>query len=776
LTPLVAFTAAFASALVLARAALFHPLCFLLALPPALVLHFGWRHRTGGRLAAWALVGLSLGAGRWELARASLGPDHVALYNGAGEVVLTGVVVEVDRRPNHTHLSVDAETVALPGGEPRYVRGQVLAQAPAYVPARYGDRVQLLGRLEVPPELGDFSYREYLARQGVHSLLRDAQVTVLDSHQASRWLGALFAFRERALGRVHAILPEPQASLLAGILLGVETGIPGDLDEAFAATGTSHIVAISGFNLTLIAGLFAALAGRLLPRPFEGPVALGGMWLYTLLVGASSAVVRAAVMGSVVILARVAERRVHGPTSLAAAALAMSAFNPYVLWDVGFQLSLAATAGLVLLTDPLTELALRGTGRALGEKGAKRVVGWLSDAVIVTVAAQITTTPIIVAHFHRLSLVTLFTNALILPAQPFVMFFGGVALVLALILQPLGRIAGWVAWVFLTYTIALVRWTAGFPRASVPTGRVGPVLVWGYYLALAAGLGWAALPQVRRRRWLEALVRVPAWQLAAGGAVASLVVVFALSLPDGRLHVFFLDVGEGDAVFVQTPGGRQLLIDGGPHPPTTLSRVGERMPFWDRSLDAVVLTAPEGRRLDGLVPLLQRYEVGFVALAPMEGRGSVHERWTTLLAARPPGSVGRLRAGNRWQVEEGVELRVLWPDEEGPVVLQLVHGQTRVLLAGAATTVVEGELVARDAEALPSDVLLVPRQGAATACTPAFVEAVAPDAAVVSAGEEGPAPQLLARLLDCPLYRTDEDGTVEVVSDGRSFRVRVRAP
>ena len=199
-------------------------------------------------------------------------------------------------------------------------------------------------------------------------------------------------------------------------------------------------------------------------------MALGGVWIYTVLVGASAAVVRAAVMASVAVLARHEGRGVHGPTSLASAAFLMSLLNPYVLWDVGFQLSLAATMGLILYTDPLTESVRRWLTQFIHEERAEQIVGLLSDALLVTLAAQITTTPIIVATFGRLSLVTLLTNILILPVQSFVMLWGALALLGGLIIRPLGQIFSWLAWAFLTYTIEMVRWTAQAPHASIALG------------------------------------------------------------------------------------------------------------------------------------------------------------------------------------------------------------------------------------------------------------------------------------------------------------------
>ncbi len=789
MTPLLLFTIAWASGILLAHLAFFPLIWLLLLLPVAVVLFIGWRDAMWARRAALLALGVLLGAGRLFLAQPQIDQEHIAFYAGAspGPVEVVGVVIEPpERHPHQTDLVIKTERLTLPSGAEVPVRGRLMVKAPAYTPAQYGDRIYVLGAVETPPVFAEFSYRAYLARQGIYALMRGAgtaetyhaYVEILESHQASAFKDALFRFREHALHTLHTLLPEPQSSLLAGILLGIETGISDELGAAFSATGTTHIIAISGFNLSIIAGVFAAIANRLLGRRGEVIVALGGVWIYTVLVGASAAVVRAAVMASVAVLARHEGRGVHGPTSLASAAFLMSLLNPYVLWDVGFQLSLAATMGLILYTDPLTESVRRWLTQFIHEERAEQVLGLLSDALLVTLAAQITTTPIIVATFGRLSLVTLLTNILILPVQSFVMLWGALALLGGLIIRPLGQIFSWLAWAFLTYTIEMVRWTAQVPHASIALGRMTAPLVWFYYAALFGGTWWRALPRADRRRWWGRIRQAAQWQIAAAGAVVALFVIFFTAMPDGRLHVHILDVGQGDAIFIQTPHGHQILIDGGPDAPQTLSRVGRRMPFWDRSLDMAALTSPDEDRLAGLIPVLERYHVDFVSVGPEAGSGDLYEMWERLLEERPSDTVGHLSSGMSWQLDQDVALRTLWPDvgASGPLVLQIVYGETSILLPGDATTVVEEALVARHHGDLRSTVLLAPRHGDATAATPAFLQAVAPEVAVISVGAENrsgdPAPAVLARLMDVPVYRTDQDGTIEIVSDGKKIEVK----
>ncbi|MDY7079598.1 MAG: DNA internalization-related competence protein ComEC/Rec2 [Chloroflexota bacterium] len=740
-----------------------------------------WRDDTRVRLGALCAFALALGAGRLLLAIPRFDETSLASYNDAGWVTLEGVVVgEPDEREYYTNLRVRAERLTLPNDTELEVEGLVLVKADRYPEHRYGDRVRVEGLLETPPVFDTFSYRDYLARQDIHSLIQRAHVTLLAENQANPLLYYLFAFKGRAQSTIASILPEPQAALLTGILLGVETGIPADLMDDFSATGTTHIIAISGFNITIISGIFAGLAQKLFGKRRAVWVAIAGVAVYTVFVGASAAVVRAALMGMLYLWGRHLGRGTFAPVSLSAAAIGMTALNPYTLWDVGFLLSFAATIGLVLYTEPLERVFERGLTRVTSAERAEKIVGLINEALIVTLAAQITTTPIILYYFGRLSLVTLLTNFLILPVQAGVMIWGGIATLLGLVVQPLGQVVGWVAWVFLTFTIEMVRLTARVPLASVPVQMDG-WMVWGYYALLGGVTWWMAQPRERRQEWWA---RLRDWGKGQGQAlpllgIAVVLLVLAVcvwcGLPDGKLHVVFLDVGQGDAIFIQTPAGRQVLVDGGPSETVLLSQLGRQMPFWDRTLDMMVLTHPDADHITGLVPVLERYQVEAVIFRQVEHSAGVYEYWLELLEAEGA-VVYQGEAGLQVRLDEGLEMVVLHPGAElledgnnNSVVTWLTYGEVSVLLPGDIEAVVEQQLVA-DSALLESTVLKAAHHGSCSSTTEEFLEAVAPEVVVISVGAENrfghPCAEVLERLDGLPTYRTDEQGVVEVVSDG----------
>lgn len=464
-------------------------LIWLTAVLPAAGVILWWREPPI-RLVGACCLALLLGALRFNASIPQFNEHSLAHYNDTGWTTIKGVVVaEPDVRDRRTNLRVDAYQIQV---EDRWrdVKGTVLVQASRYPHYAYGDEVEISGLLETPPEFEDFSYRDYLANRGIYSILRRPQLKLLAHGKGNPIYAALFAFKERALSTIGAILPEPEASVLAGILLGVGHGVPKDLEEAFRVTGTTHILVISGFNIALVAGILTAIGHRLIGKQKATPFVLTGIAMYTILVGADAAVVRAAIMGGLYVLALHYGRQSDALISLVAAASAMTLINPRALWDVGFQLSFAATLGLILLVSPMREGLGSWLHKWLSETSVRQALNVLNDALIVTLAAQIMTTPIILYTFGRLSLVSLLTNALILLAQPGVMVCGGIATLLGLVWSPMGQVVGWIAWLFLTYTVRVVEITARIPFAAIDIQRPSSIVIWLYYGLLLGWLAW----------------------------------------------------------------------------------------------------------------------------------------------------------------------------------------------------------------------------------------------------------------------------------------------
>lgn len=749
-------------------------------------------------LLAAGLVAVAGGAWRATTAAAGVpgaGPPASSL--AGAEEVLDGTVID-DPRPRGDRLQlVLGELVRHAEGGTTPVSGRVLVWMPRGMQVASGDRLRIRGRLEEPVDFEGFAYREYLARQGIGVI---ARTTAADRIGEAEGPASLLAGARATLLRgLNALVPEPEAALGAGILLGVRAAIAPEINDAFAAAGLTHVVAISGWNIAIVAAVVAAVVRPLETRP-------GGRWTtaalatltvasYVVLTGGSPSVVRAALMAAALLVARLGGSRAHAGSALALAALLMLLAAPSVLWDVGFQLSLLATGGLIFFGGPVE--------RRLGGWPA-----WVREPVALTLAAQLTTLPVVLLNFERLSLVAPLANILVVPFVPIAMLCAACAAIVGVLdgaahLGPMAEALGWLtggaAWLFLRIIISAGTAVADLPFAVVDASLPAPLAAtWIPILALAAWALGAPSPQatpgpreVTEGRMATVAHRVlrPAPLLA--GVLGVLALISFASRPDGRMHLTVLDVGQGDAILVEAPSGATMLVDGGPDPELTLRRLGANLPFFARRIDVLVLSHPHQDHVAGLVEVMARFRVGTLVHAGIGFDNAAYDRLLADAAAEPGATVQLARTGGAVRLDRTTTVEVLYPDDaeasaslpdgdinNGSVVLLLRHGRFSALLTGDAEAPVEAALLSR-ARVPPVDVLKVGHHGSSSSTTPAFIDAARPSLAVISSGVENdyghPATETLATLSARPtiaVLRTDLHGDVEIVSDGAGYRVR----
>ena len=300
------------------------------------------------------IVLLAIAAGGW---RQSIVPrsSDLAAYNGFTGTIVGKVIAEPDVRDDRIQLRVEAESV-FANNKLSATSGLVLVEADRNADVRYGDRIRATGALATPATGDTFSYADYLARQGVFSIMRHAGLEVIGRDLGEPGMTLLLEFKDVVRRDIASTLPEPQAGLLTGILLGDERGISPELADEFARVGASHVVAISGFNMVIV----SAIVIRVLSNWFSGNKrvvvfsAVSVILLYSLFVGASPGILRAALMSSLLVVGKQLNRKTFVPASLAFATLLLSLGDPNVLLDIGFQLSLFAVLGLGLFADPLS--------------------------------------------------------------------------------------------------------------------------------------------------------------------------------------------------------------------------------------------------------------------------------------------------------------------------------------------------------------------------------------------------------------------------------------
>ncbi len=585
-----------------------------------------------------------------------------------------------------------------------------------------------------------------------------------------------------ALARpIELLVPSPDSAVLLGIVLGERASVPADLSLAFARSGTTHLLAISGFNMTLVAtAVSLALRGRVSPA-LRATVAVSAIVAYSLLVGLSPSVLRAALMSGVAALGVVIGLRSLTANALCAAVTAMLIADPSAIDDVGLQLSALATAGLVLWQAPLAE-----------RLGA--LPGPLREGIATTVAATLPTLPIVAGAFGRVSVVSVVANLVCVPLFPLLMLAGAATSAAGAVALDAARPVALLSWAG-AYALRLAVTTfAALPLAALDVPS-GPVTALGM-AAIEVGAFWSIrrMPHHPVPRWIRIarpdLAALPLPRLGVRRGVAYALVMSVASLPAVLVaawpgpapvaRVTALDIGQGDAYLVEG-GDATMLIDGGPDPTRVLAELGATMGPWRRRIDIVALTHAHTDHGAGLLGVLDHYEVG-LAIEP-EGLNSspLTDLWAAAIASH--GVTRRaVHAGDTLAVGD-LRVTVLAPDPDVRVdvpslVLRVERGAFSALFTGDVMDDAIMRLLERPAS-LRARLYVPPHHGAQTPYAPALRSAAHPDAALISVGAGNryghPTAATLAALAGVPTYRTDQDGSVEISLDGTGLVVRTHA-
>lgn len=424
------------------------------------------------RIIGLGLVFLFLGMLRFDFSIPQVNESRIEYYNEQN-VTFVGVISEdADVRVDHTKLKIKTESI-----EGKEARGLVLVKTYLYPKYDYGDRLELTCNLKKPTTFEGFEYDKYLARYNIYSTCYYPKITLLSSGNGNFVFNSLYWIKGKFMEKINQILPEPQASFTGGILIGARKGIPEDLLLNFNRTGITHIIAISGYNITIIAVLLMIMFKNLgVARKKAFWLIVAGILFFTIITGATAAVVRASIMGIIVLLAKQMGRASKVFNVLALTCLIMLLINPKILvFDIGFQLSFLATLGLIYIA-PILEEYLKKVPELFG----------LKEGLFSTISAIIMTTPIILYNFGRFSVVAPIVNFLILPAIPVAMAVGFIAVAGGFVWIGLGKIIGWAVWFILGYIILIAERFGNLSWASVQV----PQLHWSLVLAMYLLIGW----------------------------------------------------------------------------------------------------------------------------------------------------------------------------------------------------------------------------------------------------------------------------------------------
>lgn len=337
---------------------------------------------------------------------------------------------------------------------------KVLITAPIYPEYFYGDEIKLSCTLKIP-ENKTFDWRMYLAKDNILYECQSAKIEKISENKGNKIYGYILKIKNKLGENIQKLIPAPQSGLMIGLILGGDDKLSKDVQNNFSATGMTHIVAVSGYNVTIVAeylmllGIFLGFWRR---QAFWFAVA--GIILFIAMTGFPSSAVRAGVMGILLIWAMKNGRLANSQNAIIFAAVVMLLINPLLLrWDIGFQLSFLATLGIIYMYPVFQNYMMKWTDT--------RSVPTLLEILFLTLSAQIFVLPIILFNFEKLSLISPLANLLVLPIIPITMLLGFIAVISSFIFYPLAQIFSWLAYLPLKYETTVINYLAGLKYSSV---------------------------------------------------------------------------------------------------------------------------------------------------------------------------------------------------------------------------------------------------------------------------------------------------------------------
>ena len=723
-----------------------------------------WNKRNMSILFAGLLVLLGALRSAQSLERAV---DHFALFLPADRtlVEVEGLVSsDPERIDGDCRIVFDVLQLVVKDTV-RAVSGKALIRFKAGTASpAYRDRMQLQIQLYQPGpprNPGTFDYRDFLKRKGIDALgtvLKRSQIIAHRHEKDDWWAKIVLPVRNLIRRAIEQNLSGGPAGLLKGVLLGAKHAVPEEIKTTFAQTGVNHVLAVSGLHVGLIAGtVFFMLKILGIGRGITAALTICALIFYALITGLPPSVVRASTMGCVALLGIVGQRDIDGGNILGIAGLGLLIARPQDLFDVGFQLSFVATGGILIFYRPLRDL--------LPQKK-----GWYDTCVAgplaVSIAAQATTLPFIVAYFGLVSVIGLIANLIVVPIIGIGVGLGLLTVLAFACWEPLATILNAANWLILSGAIKCAELMAE-PEWAAFEVVLPSWVIFAIYLVLIP-----LIHPTARRLWST-------YCLIIALILANIGIWKNIWQTESALEIYFLDVGQGDAIFCKYPNGRTLLVDGGIR--TQYTDMGKRviLPFLKSQridhIDVVVGSHPHADHIGGLISVLEQVSVShyldagqhvdsFTGKQLQEVVKTKGIRYQTVAAGDSLVGIGGLVLH---PTPAYVSASGPAPDgmNNGSVVIRIVHQGTSILLTGDIEHETDGDLM-RWGHRLRSDILKAAHHGSRTSSTPEFLAGVTPGIVAISCGINNkfrhPSPEVIQRLRDMgiQIWRTDHSGAI----------------
>jgi competence protein ComEC len=640
----------------------------------------------------------------------------------------------------------------------------------------YGEEIEVAGEINIPKgrrNPGGFDYKRYLMQSGISATIfaRKENISIGSIKSINPIINYGNKIRNNIINIIYKSLPKDQAGLLSGMLIGYRKGLSKEIQEAFSDAGLMHTMAVSGAHVSfLIIPLLFIFRKLRAKKVISNVFIICILLMFLSITGFQPSVVRAVIMASLVLLGQIFWRESDVYTSISLAAIVLLICNPFNLFNVGFQLSFAATISIVML-----------------HKSIKNIFTWkhmpslIKDILSITISAQIGVLPITAFYFNKISLISIISNVLVTPLLQVVSILGYIMVITGQLSIGLSKLVGYLNCPLLTLILLVTKICSSFKFACIKVITPKVIFIITYYFIVWLILKYKSLKDMK-------IKRVTCFAVA----VALIFMTFFLYIPLRReLEVIFLDVGSGDSAFVNVGGHTTMLIDGGGYRHADENKnIGDDiiipflLSYGVKKIDLVIATHGHDDHVQGLIPVLKDFLVGALVIP----QTSAPDEFNDLIDICIDRDIDVIRCirGDLIGIDKKTWCTVLNPsntlnDMKGSLnntslVIKLSHLDMDFLFTGDIEKEAEVDILESGMD-LECEVLKVSHHGSSTSTASSFLESVKPKAAVISVGSNNfghPSQDVIERLNNriVKVFRTDMDGAIIAKSNGKKIKLK----
>jgi len=706
-------------------------------------------------------------------------------------VILIGIIKEIPETDTSgfrftlvsRRIISNADTFKVTGDVKCSIRKDIYAKKEEEMPELMaGDEIRIKGKLTEPAgkrNPGEFDYKRYLEIHDIHKTFYAngfKNVSMISRNNLSYFYQEIiFPAKSYVLRLIDLNYELNEAAYLKGLVTGERSGITEEMKSDFVNAGVMHLIAVSGLNVAYII-IFVMLTlsifrVSLLPKII---ITINFLIFYCLFTGSTASIVRASIMGILVLTAMLIERRIMFYNSLGVAAMLILLYDPKQLFDAGFILSFSATFSMVLLYTRFEKIFLKKL--TMHNSSFKKFILAVLVLLFTSLAAQIGTIPITANYFGKISLISILANVVAVPLANLSLAIGFLQIFFSLLSENLSAFVAETNGVLLFCQLSFIKWCASLELAYIKVrdfNFTDMITFYGIVILLLS-----------IRKWKELFLRILICSMLLAGNF-----LFNFDMTN-KLRITFLDIGQGDCALIQTPDGRNILVDCGRTSFTSDS--GERtiLPYLERCgisrIDLLIITHLHLDHIGGINSLLENIEIGKIIDSGQKYNSAFINKMDSLIIVN---NVERevVSAGDMIRDMDDLRMYFIYPEKNyrdkdlsdqkenpnnGSVVFILKYGDTDFLFTGDAEKESEEIMVRQYSDFLRTDVLKVAHHGSITSTTIPFAIRNKPGIAVISCGKfnkfNHPSDIVLNRLerSGTKIYRTDLDAAIVMESDG----------